>query len=86
MGGTLSILNNIPSLLAENQLNINQSNLNNTLEQLSTGSRLNSGADDPAGLAIANGLQANITALRNLAPMPTMASGHCRWRTEPCLK
>jgi flagellin len=64
MGGTLSILNNIPSLLAENQLNINQSNLNNTLEQLSTGSRLNSGADDPAGLAIANGLQANIAALQ----------------------
>ncbi len=34
-----------------------------TLEQLSSGSRINSGADDPAGLAIANGLSANIAAL-----------------------
>ena len=31
--------------------------------QLSSGSRINSGADDAAGLAIANGLQANISAL-----------------------
>src|SRR5271170_5946215 len=37
--------------------------LNQTLQALSTGQRINSGADDPAGLAIANGLQANITAL-----------------------
>jgi len=33
--------------------------LGNTLEQLSSGSRINSGADDAAGLAIANGLNAN---------------------------
>jgi flagellin len=37
--------------------------LNTTLQQLSSGSRINSGADDAAGLAIANGLQANVTAL-----------------------
>jgi flagellin len=60
---SLSILNNIPGLAAENQLNITQSNLQQTLYQLSSGSRLNSGADDAAGLSIANGLQANITAL-----------------------
>ncbi len=30
---------------------------------MSSGSRINSGADDPAGLSIANGLQANISAL-----------------------
>jgi flagellin len=59
----LSILNNISSLQAENALNTTQANLNNTLQQLSTGQRINSGADDPAGLAIANGLQANVTAL-----------------------
>jgi len=59
----LSVLNNIPSLVAENQLNITNANLQNTLFQLSSGSRINSGADDAAGLAIANGLQANITAL-----------------------
>lgn len=59
----LGVLNNIPSLVAQNQLSITQSNLQNTLTQLSSGSRINSGADDAAGLAIANGLQANVTAL-----------------------
>ncbi len=59
----LTILNNIAALAAENQLNITSNNLNSTLEQLSSGSRINSGADDPAGLAIANGLAANIAAL-----------------------
>ncbi|MGH9483509.1 MAG: flagellin [Terriglobales bacterium] len=59
----MSILNNIPALAAQNALSVNQTNLQNTLFQLSTGKRINSGADDAAGLAIANGLQANITAL-----------------------
>lgn len=59
----ISILNNIASLAAENQLSITQASLTNTLEQLSSGSRINSGSDDAAGLAIANGLQANIAAL-----------------------
>jgi flagellin len=59
----LGILNNIPSIAAENQLTLTSNALNTTLEQLSSGSRINSGADDPAGLAIANGLQANIAAL-----------------------
>ena len=63
----ISILNNIASLAAQNQLSITQSNLNKTLFQLSSGSRINSGADDAAGLAIANGLQANITALTQSA-------------------
>jgi flagellin len=59
----ISILNNISSLEAQNALSMTQMNLNNTLQQLSTGQRINSGADDAAGLAIANGLSANITAL-----------------------
>ena len=59
----LSILNNIPSMVAENQINTTQTNLQKTLFQLASGSRINSGADDAAGLAIADGLHANITAL-----------------------
>jgi len=59
----ISLLNNISALEAQNQLQSTQSKLQNTLFQLSSGSRINSGADDAAGLAIANGLQANITAL-----------------------
>jgi len=61
--GALGILNNIPALEAENQLSITQNNLNQTLTALSSGMRINTGADDPAGLAIANGLEANVTAL-----------------------
>ncbi|HSZ18206.1 MAG TPA: flagellin [Candidatus Acidoferrum sp.] len=63
----ISILNNIASINAQNQLSITQNNLTNTLVQLSSGSRINSGADDAAGLAIANGIQANITALSQSA-------------------
>jgi flagellin len=63
----ISILNNIASLTAQNQLSITQTNLQKTLFQLSSGSRINSGADDAAGLAIANGLHANVTALTQSA-------------------
>ncbi len=63
----LSILNNIPSLAAQNQLAITGGNLQRTLFRLSSGSRINSGADDAAGLAIADGLHANITALTQSA-------------------
>ena len=61
---SFSILNNIPSLEAENSLSITQASLQQTLVQLSTGSRINSGADDAAGLAIADGLHANEVALQ----------------------
>jgi flagellin len=63
----ISILNNIASLAAQNQLSVTQANLNKTLFQLSSGSRINSGADDAAGLAIADGLHANISALSQSA-------------------
>ncbi len=63
----IGILNNIASLGAENQLTITNSALQNVLLQLSSGSRINSGADDAAGLAIANGLEANVSALTQSA-------------------
>jgi flagellin len=66
-GMSLQILNNISSIAAENQLTITSNNLQSTLFQLSSGSRINTGADDAAGLAIANGLQANVTALTQSA-------------------
>jgi flagellin len=59
----LTILNNLSALSAENSLSQTQANLQNTLTQLSTGLRINSASDDAAGLAIANGMQANIAAL-----------------------
>src|ERR1700728_1697016 len=60
---SIQILNNISSLVAENAVSNTQASLQNTLTQLSTGLKINSGADDPAGLSIADGLGANIAAL-----------------------
>src|SRR5271167_390620 len=71
----LTILNNIAAIAAENQLNSTSNNLTSPLEQLSSGSRINSGADDPAGLAIANGLEANIAALTQSASNATDGVG-----------
>ncbi|HEX7730097.1 MAG TPA: flagellin [Terracidiphilus sp.] len=60
---SLSIINSISALKAENALSTTQANLQKVLTQLSTGLKINSGSDDAAGLAIANGLSANIAAL-----------------------
>ena len=71
----LSVLNNIPSLVAQNNLAVTNKNLQETLFQLSSGSRINSGADNPAGLSIVNGLQANISALQQSAQNATAGVG-----------
>jgi flagellin len=60
---SLGLLYNISSITAQNNLNMTQNSLSNTLTQLSSGSRINSGADDAAGLSVANGLGANVSAL-----------------------
>lgn len=60
---SLGILNNVSAIYAENNLNSTQSSLQKVLQQLSSGARINSGADDAAGLAIADGLKANEAAL-----------------------
>jgi len=60
---SLTILNSVSSLSAENALSNTQANLQKTLGQLSTGLRINSGSDDAAGLSIATGMQANMAAL-----------------------
>jgi flagellin len=63
----LGVLNNISAIYAQNNLANTQSALSKTLQQLSSGSRINSGADDAAGLSLANGLQASATALSQSA-------------------
>jgi flagellin len=62
-----SVLNNIAGINAQNQLNINSVSLNKTLLRLSSGRRINSGADDAAGLGIADSLRANVRALDQAA-------------------
>jgi len=61
--GAFSILNNISGLNSQNQLTLNSVNLSRTLLRLSSGKRINSGADDAAGLQIADSLRANVMAL-----------------------
>jgi len=63
----LGILTNVAATYAENNLNQTQGSLQSVLQQLSSGSRINSGADDAAGLSVADGLHANEAALTQSA-------------------
>jgi len=60
---SLGVLNNLSAVYAENNLNNTSNSLSTVLQQLSSGSKINSGADDAAGLSLVNGLQANQQAL-----------------------
>jgi flagellin len=60
---SLGVLNNLSAVYAENNLNNTKNSLNTVLQQLSSGSKINSGADDAAGLSLVDGLQANQQAL-----------------------
>jgi flagellin len=71
----LSILNNVASTAAQNQMSITNANMQKTLQQLSSGQRINSGADDAAGLSIADGLNANVSALTQSAQNATTGIG-----------
>ncbi|MEE9258070.1 MAG: flagellin [Nitrospinaceae bacterium] len=58
------IFNNIPSLNAQRILGINNERLAKSVERISSGIRINRGADDAAGLAISEALRSDIRALR----------------------
>src|ERR1700694_4284768 len=58
--GGLSIANNLLSNSASLNLNRNQSSLHTAVTRLSSGLRINTAADDPSGLAIAESLQAQV--------------------------
>jgi len=72
---SLGILNNISALQAENQLALTSAAAAKSLQQLSSGSRINSGSDDAAGLAISDGLNANVAALNQSSLNATNAIG-----------
>jgi len=60
----MSVINtNVSSLIAQNALRQNNSALQTSLERLSTGLRINTGADDPAGYIASQGLQQQETGL-----------------------
>jgi flagellin len=58
--GGLSIANNLLANNASLNLNRNQSALHTAVTRLSSGLRINTAADDPSGLAIAESLQAQV--------------------------
>jgi flagellin len=62
MSQGLSIANNLLAARVQYNLDNNQSALQNTVKQLSSGLRINSAADDPSGLAIATNLQTQVDA------------------------
>jgi flagellin len=60
----MSVINtNTKSLVAQNSLTVNNRALSKTMEQLSTGKRINGAADDAAGLAISNKMTSQIRGL-----------------------
>ena len=72
---SLGVLNNLNAVYAESSLNHTNASLQTVLQQLSSGSRINSGADDAAGLSLVNGLQANSQALTQSATNATEGAG-----------
>ncbi|WP_299489574.1 flagellin [uncultured Shewanella sp.] len=72
----LSVHTNNASLIAQTSVNKNNDLLSNAMERLSTGLRINSAADDAAGLQIATRLNSNVvgmqTASRNVSDATSM--------------
>src|SRR5882724_6237387 len=60
----LSIVNNASSLNAQNSMTRTSMNLSKSLERLSTGLKVNRGADGPAALVISENMRAQITGLK----------------------
>ncbi len=61
----MSVINtNIKSLVAQDALSINNRKLSTTMERLSTGSRINSAADDAAGLSISTRMESQVRGLQ----------------------
>lgn len=72
----LSVMTNNSSNIAQNSVNKNADLLSNAMERLSTGLRINSAADDAAGLQIATRMNANVTGMetanRNVSDATSM--------------
>jgi flagellin len=60
---SLSIQTNVASLTAQNNIRVNSNFQSSTIQRLSSGYRINSSADDAAGLAVANGYRGDTAEL-----------------------
>ena len=62
----MSVINtNVKSLIAQDSLAVNNRKLSTAMERLSTGSRINSAADDAAGLGIATRMTTQVRGLQS---------------------
>ncbi len=59
----ISIQTNVTSLIAQQNLRTNTNFQNQTIQQLTSGYRINSSGDDAAGLAVANQYRSNTAQL-----------------------
>lgn len=59
----LTVNTNVASLNAQRNLSLTQVTLNKSLQRLSSGLRINSAADDAAGLAISEGMRSEIRSM-----------------------
>jgi flagellin len=69
-----SINTNVAALIAQQGLATSQSQLNTSLQRLSTGLKINSGADDPAGLIISNQLKSQIAGINQAVDNSSQAN------------
>ena len=58
------INSNVPSLIAQRHLGVSQKSLSTSLERLSSGLKINRGADDPAGLIVSERLRSEISVVK----------------------
>ena len=64
----MSVINtNVSAVIAQNALTVNERQMTTAMERLSTGQRINSAADDAAGLAIGARMSAQISGLNQAA-------------------
>ena len=59
----ISLVTNTTSLMAQQNLNVDNQFQSKTIEELTSGYRINSSGDDAAGLAIANGYRSSVAEL-----------------------
>lgn len=70
----LSVVSNVSSLIAENNLNQTSNSLQTSLQRLSSGMKINSGADGPAAYVISNEQQAQVVGLQQAIDNTSQAS------------
>jgi flagellin len=58
------INSNVPSLISQRHLNVSQRSLSKSLERLSSGLKINRGADNPSGLIVSERLRSEISVVR----------------------